>query len=314
MTLSESLQDSCGLIVVFRASVVCACGFRSSVRGQHPECPLLSQSGSVPRFWSLHRPFSAGCSSRCAVWLRPLPDDPGLTQWHLCWVLPSLLLRRLAGQPADLTSSGKTSAPSWNSHLAAVFLFVFYYFYPPCLSGSDVRRKTCPADVELLVCRQPARRHRLPPYDHPLYPAVIISQWGASCGWRAVFWSSSTLVVVLSYHFVTKHPVRPLRFQQLWSSWSSPIPTQRCPSTCPSIVGPCTPCWVEPASASRPNTLWGGWMPGIPARATAVRPPGTSRLPVFIGPQVQGSALWLLTTHGCIMRSSCSCLCTKNVG
>lgn len=60
--------------------------------------------------------------------------------------------------------------------LAAVFPFIFYYFYPLCLSGSYVCRKARQAEAELLVWRQPAGRHRLPPYDHPLYPAVNISQ------------------------------------------------------------------------------------------------------------------------------------------
>lgn len=306
--------------MVFSSLAVCACGFRSSVWGQHPERPLFSPSGSVPRFWSFHRRFSAGCSSRCAVWLHRLPDDTRLTQWHLRWVLPSLLLRRLAGQQADLTSSGKTNAPYSNSQLAAVSVYflillspVFVRFW--CLQ-KNVPGRSWAARLATASWTPSAASLWSSPLSCCQHQPMRSKLWVTS----RLLNPSLTLVVVLSDHFVTKHPVWPLRFQQLWSSWSSPTPTQRCPSTCPSIVGPCTPCWVEPASASRPNTLWGGWMPGIPARATAVRPPGTSvlkmwrRLPVFFGPQVQGSALWLLTTQGCIMKSSCSCLCTKNVG
>lgn len=148
--------------------------FRSSVRWQHPERPLLSASGPVPRLWPLHRRLSAGRSSRRAVRLRPLPDNAWLAQGHLRRVLPPLVLRRLAGQQADLAPSGKTNAPRRNSRLPAA---VLGFFLTCCVfSDSDVCRKTRQAEVELLVRRRPAGRHRLPSHDPPFCPAVSLGQ------------------------------------------------------------------------------------------------------------------------------------------
>lgn len=85
--------------------------FRSSVWWKHPKRPLCFAGGSDSCLRPVHWCLPAGRSSRCSVKLCQFSDNTRDTQRYLCWILPPLLLCRLAGHKSVLPRWGKRGSP-----------------------------------------------------------------------------------------------------------------------------------------------------------------------------------------------------------